>query len=93
MDFPMQDPEEVEEYREDLLFDCAALIYEGGILVVDVIDDEKTKIFGVAGLEPGKWRSMSKEKLEQVVCSDEDGNPVPLDNGEEFVDFADMVKE
>lgn len=50
----MQDPEEVEEYREDLLFDCAALIYEGGILVVDVIDDEKTKIFGVAGLEPGK---------------------------------------
>lgn len=93
LDFIMQDPEKAAEYREDLLFDCAALIYEGGILVVDVIDDEKTKIFGVAGLEPGKWRSMSKEELEQVVCSDEDGNPVPLDDGEEFVDFADMVKE
>lgn len=93
LDFIMQDPEKAAEYREDLLFDCATLIYEGGFLVVDVIDDEKTKIFGVAGLEPGKWRSMSKEELEQVVCSDEDGNPVPLDDGEEFVDFADMVKE
>lgn len=93
MDFPMQDPEEAEEYREDLLFNCATLIYEGGFLVVDVIDDEKTKIFGVAGLEPGKWRSMSKEELEQIVCSDENGNPVPLDDSEEFVDFADIVKE
>ena len=93
MDFPMQDPEEAEEYREDLLFDCATLIYEGGFLVVDVIDDEKTKIFGVAGLEPGKWRSMSKEELEQIVCSDGNGNPVPLDDSEEFVDFADIVKE
>ena len=36
---------------------------------------------------------MSKEELEQVVCSDEDGNPVPLVDGEEFVDFVDMVKE
>ena len=89
----MQDPEEAEEYREDLLFDCATLIYEGGFLVVDVIDDEKTKIFGVAGLEPGKWRSMSKEELEQIVRSDENGNPVPLDDSEEFVDFADIVKE
>ena len=43
LDFIMQDPEKAAEYREDLLFDCAALIYEGGILVVDVIDDEKTK--------------------------------------------------
>ncbi|WP_195659369.1 hypothetical protein [Blautia wexlerae] len=93
LDFIMQDPEKAAEYREDLLFDCAIMIYEGGFLVVDVIDDEKTKIFGVAGLEPGKWRSMSKEELEQVVCSDEDGNPVPLDDGEEFVDFVDMVKE
>ena len=92
-DFIMQDPEKAAEYREDLLFDCATLIYEGGFLVVDVIDDEKTKICGVAGLEPGKWKSISKEELEQIVCSDEDGNPVPLDDGEEFVDFADMVKE
>ena len=93
MDFLMQDPEEAAEYREDLLSDCVALIYKGGFLTVDVIDDEKTKIFGVVGLESGKWRPMSKEELVQIICSDEDGNPVPLDDGEEFVDFADVVKE
>ncbi|RHU79595.1 hypothetical protein DXC27_20710 [Ruminococcus sp. OM08-7] len=89
----MQDPEEAAEYREDLLSDCAALIYKGGFLVVDVIGDEKTKIFGVVGPEPGKWRPMSKAELVLIVCSDEDGNPVPLEDEEEFVDFADVVKE
>lgn len=89
----MQDPEEGAEYREDLLSDCAALIYKGGFLVVDVIGDEKTKIFGVVGPEPGKWRPMSKAELVLIVCSDEDGNPVSLEDEEEFVDFADVVKE
>lgn len=64
-------------------------------MVVDVIDNEneKTKIFGVVGLEPGKWRSMKKDELKQVVCSDEDGNPQPLYKGEELVDFADFLKK
>lgn len=93
LDFIMQDPEKAAEYREDLLSDCAALIYKGGFLVVDVIGDEKTKIFGVVGSEPGKWRPMSKAELVLIVCSDEDGNPVPLDDEEEFVDFVDVAKE
>lgn len=91
----MHDTEEAEEYREDLLCDCVALISEGVFLVVDVIDDEneKTKIFGVVGLKSGKWRPMSKDELKQIVCSDEDGNPQPLDKGEKLVDFADILKK
>lgn len=64
-------------------------------MIVDIIDDEneKTKVFGITGEEAGKWRSMSKEEVEQIVYFDDDGNPIPLDKGEEIVDFADIVKE
>lgn len=86
----MQDPEKAAECREDLLCDCAALISEGGFLIVDIIDDEneKTKVFGITGEDVGKWKSMSKEEVEQIVCFDEDGNPIPLEKGEEIVDFT-----
>ena len=73
---------ETPEEAEDFLDMCMAAVCKNMKEVREYFDETGADIAG-----------MSKEELEQVVCSDEDGNPVPLDSGEEFVDFADMVKE